>query len=94
MVDLGFYTWRETTIRLLGIDTPEVRTKDLAEKERGIAAKDRLIQLLQTNNGEFYIQSRELDSFGRSLGTLYVTGLPESVNQTMLNEGHATTYIL
>ena len=42
MVDLGFDIWTHKRIRLLGIDAPETRTKDLEEKERGFETKNRL----------------------------------------------------
>ena len=36
VIDLGFDLFKKERVRLAGIDTPESRTKDLAEKE-GIA---------------------------------------------------------
>ena len=39
-IDLGFGVWlRKQRVRLVGIDTPESRTKDLEEKKYGLAAK-------------------------------------------------------
>ena len=35
LVDLGFKTFVRVKIRLIGIDTPEIRTKDLEEKAKG-----------------------------------------------------------
>ena len=38
-IDLGFGVWlRKQRVRLVGIDTPESRTKDLEEKKYGLAA--------------------------------------------------------
>ena len=46
-IDLGFGTWlRKQRIRLMGIDTPESRTRDDEEKKFGILAKEKLQQLL------------------------------------------------
>ena len=39
MIDCGFSTFKKERIRLYGIDTPECRTRDKAEKKRGLAAK-------------------------------------------------------
>ena len=40
-IDLGFGVWlRKQRVRLVGIDTPESRTKDLEEKNYGLAAKE------------------------------------------------------
>ena len=39
-IDLGFDIWmKNERIRLLGIDTPESRTRDLEEKKFGLLAK-------------------------------------------------------
>ena len=39
-IDLGFGVWlRKQRVRLVGIDTPESRTKDLEEKKYGLAQK-------------------------------------------------------
>ena len=38
-IDLGFDLFKKERVRLAGIDTPESRTKDLAEKEMGLEAK-------------------------------------------------------
>ena len=42
-IDLGFDITIHKRIRLAGIDTPESRTRDLEEKARGLASKDKLI---------------------------------------------------
>ena len=39
MVDLGFNIHHKMRVRLYGVNTPESRTKDLAEKELGLKAK-------------------------------------------------------
>ena len=45
-IDLGFGVWlRNQRIRMMGIDTPESRTRDLEEKKFGLIAKEKLIQL-------------------------------------------------
>ena len=46
-IDLGFDISVHKRIRLAGIDSPESRTRDLEEKARGLASKDRLIDLLK-----------------------------------------------
>ena len=49
-VDLGFGVWlRKQRVRLMGIDTPESRTRNLAEKELGLASKARLEELLSVS---------------------------------------------
>src|SRR6056300_1897940 len=46
-IDLGFGIWlRNERVRIMGIDTPESRTSDKVEKLFGLAAKNRLKELL------------------------------------------------
>lgn len=93
MIDLGFNSWTSCTIRLYGIDAPESRTRDLNEKKKGLAAKDRLISIMEENNGRFIIKSHGLDKYGRSLGELFVESLGDiSISDTLINEGHAVAY--
>ena len=44
-IDLGFDISVHKRIRLAGIASPESRTRDLEEKQRGLASKERLINL-------------------------------------------------
>lgn len=69
MVDLGFSIHRKTTIRLLEIDTPEIRGPDSA---KGFIAKKKLEDFL--TNKHLTIISTSVDSFGRALGLVYADG--------------------
>ena len=92
-IDLGFDTWKKTRIRFYGINTPESRTRDLEEKKRGLAAKDRLIEILKANDNKFVLKSHGVGKYGRCLGELYVETLGEvSVQQALINEGHGVAY--
>ena len=91
-IDLGFDIKIKKRVRYMGIDTWESRTRDLAEKEKGLAAKARNKELLEA--GTFKIVSHGTGKFGRVLGEVFVeteNGL-ESVNQILINEGHAYEY--
>ena len=60
MIDVGFDIWVKKRIRYKGIDTWESRTRDLAEKKKGLAAKDRNKQLLEevsSKSGYFRLKS-------------------------------------
>lgn len=91
LIDLGFRTHHKGMVRLYGIDTPEIRTRDLEEKERGYKAKDRLTELLEACDYQIVLISHGLDKYGRALGTLKN---PEGVdlNQQLLLEGFAEPY--
>ena len=46
-IDLGFGVWlKDERVRMMGIDTPESRTSDEVEKLFGLAAKNKLKELL------------------------------------------------
>ena len=45
-IDLGFDIKVKKRVRFMGINAPESRTRDLEEKAKGLAAKDRVKQLL------------------------------------------------
>lgn len=89
-VDLGFDTWKKIRIRLVGINTPETRTRDLEEKARGMAAKNFLIDLLKKHNNEFILHSQGVGKYGRCLGNLFLG--EKNVNDLLINEGHAVEY--
>ena len=90
LVDLGFDVWVKKRIRLEGIDAPETRTRDLEEKDRGLATKERLTGLLGASNGEFVLVSHGVGKYGRCIGTIYID--KENINQLLLSEGLAEKY--
>ena len=92
-LDLGFDILYNNRIRLLGIDTPESRTRDLEEKKRGLAAKDR-VKALCPEGSEVTVKTTKdgKGKFGRILGEIYVNGILQSINQLLIEEGHAVEY--
>ena len=90
LIDLGFNTTKKERVRLLGIDTPESATKDLAEKKLGIEAKEYIIQWF-TKNTPFRLQTTKDDKYGRILGVF--TGLDgKTLNTRLVDEGYAWAY--
>jgi micrococcal nuclease len=92
-IDLGFWITVSYRVRLKDIDAAETRTKDLAEKAEGLAAKAWLEKEL-SREGEWIIETTKEDKYGRILGTLYLVGDPVTINERMLNEGIAYPYVL
>ena len=88
LVDLGFDTWKKVRIRMMGLNAPESRTRDLEEKKKGLAAKDRLKELLISDT--FILQSHGVGKYGRCLGELFVNEV--NVNKKLIEEGHAVEY--
>ena len=79
--DLGFDVMFKSRVRLLGIDTPESRTRDLNEKVYGLISKKHLKSWVHwavvSDRDDIEIQVRcpEKDSrgkFGRILGEIWV----------------------
>ena len=93
LIDLGFNTWVKKRIRFKGVDTWECRTRDLDEKKKGLAAKAFTKDLLEnSDDGKFSIISYGTGKYGRVLGELFVKGHEKSVNQLLLENGHAYEY--
>ena len=94
-IDLGFDLKIKKRVRYMGIDTWESRTRDLEEKKKGLAAKARNKELLES--GTFKLVSHGTGKFGRVLGEVFIEILEparrlESVNQILIDEGHAYEY--
>jgi len=95
-IDLGFGVWlRDERVRIMGIDTPESRTRDKVEKVFGLAAKSRLKSLL----GKTAILKTQVNKdgedmkgkFGRILGD-FVSEDGRMVTDVMIEEGHCVAY--
>ena len=95
LIDLGFDILFQSRVRLAGIDTPESRTKDLAEKALGLEAKEYLKKNLKDAKS-VVIKTEKMDSsekYGRILGWVYVDGNMVSLNDMMINDGYAWGYL-
>ena len=95
LIDLGFDILFASRVRLAGIDTPESRTKDLAEKALGLEAKEYLKKALKDAKS-VVIKTEKMDSsekYGRILGWVYVNGDTVSLNDMMINDGYAWGYL-
>lgn len=89
-VDLGFDIHKVIRIRLVGINTPESRTRDLEEKERGLAAKAFVKDILKKHKNYFILQSQGVGKYGRCLGEIFLGDT--KLNDLLINEGHAVKY--
>ena len=101
-IDLGFKVWKKMRVRMEGINTPESRTRDLEEKKRGLAAKDRLKEILLYNSNKCVLKVSGVGKYGRALATVLVDSLSPlngkdgitliDVNKQLIEEGHAVEY--
>jgi micrococcal nuclease len=95
LIDLGFDILFASRVRLAGIDTPESRTSDKAEKVLGLEAKEYLKKQLKDAKSVI-IRTEKMDSsekYGRILGWVYINGESESINNKMINDGYAWGYL-
>ena len=90
LIDLGFDIHKKIRIRMVGMNAPESRTRDLEEKKRGLAAKARLKEILKENKNKFTLESHGVGKYGRCLAIIKIGD--KSVNQQLIEEGHAVEY--
>ena len=95
-IDLGFgVVLSDERVRIMGIDTPESRTRDKVEKVFGLASKNRLKSLI----GKTAILKTQINKdgedmkgkFGRVLGD-FVTEDGRMATDVLIEEGHCVPY--
>ena len=77
------------SIRLLGIDTPEIRTKNLDEKKKGIEVRDILREKIL---GKIItIKCGKFDKYGRLLANIFDEG-GQHINKWLVDNKYAYEY--
>jgi len=94
-IDLGFGMWiKDERVRMMGIDTPESRTRDKVEKKFGLASKAKLKSLLgKTGVLKTQVNKHGEDmkgKFGRILGDFVVDD--KMATEILIETGHAVAY--
>lgn len=88
IIRLGFNITVEQTIRLYGINAPEIKGKT---KEKGIIAKTWLINTISLK--QIIVETfKDTEKYGRYLGIVYINNT--NINQEMIKQGYAVEYIL
>ena len=90
-LDLGFNIYHKGRVRLMGIDTPESRTRDLEEKKFGLLAKEYLKDWIHQHD-HILVESTEKGKFGRILGNIWNPDATECVNIKIIEDHHAVPY--
>lgn len=96
MIDLGLRIFHSTTLRLSGIDTPEMHSSILEDRQKASAARIRAGELCPPGS-TVIISTQKPDSrdkFGRWLGdVMFIEGtLPKSVADVLIAEGLGRFY--
>lgn len=91
LIDLGFGQFNLWTIRLLGINTPEMNTPG------GEPAKQHLRALCEKHSDEgrnlyFVSHKPKRGNFGRYLFEILSADMAVNINQQMISDGHAVPY--
>ena len=96
-IDLGFGVWmKKERVRMMGIDTPESRTRDKVEKKFGLASKKYVKDVMPVGSSQ--ILKTEIDrsgedkkgKFGRILGDFIIDG--KKLTKQMITDGYGVAY--
>lgn len=88
-VDCLFDVKIDLTLRLFGIDTPELTSKVPEERNTAKLAKTRLIHLVEGKVIKI-VSYKEKEKYGRYLAELIVAGV--NINEVLVKEGLAKAY--
>jgi endonuclease YncB( thermonuclease family) len=94
IVDMGFSTSIKIKVRVHGIDTAEMKSKDPEQKAKAVAARDHLRSRILDK--KIILHTAALEKYGRWLGVVWVQDengeCGESLNDEMVRLGHAKPY--
>jgi len=82
-----YYKWN---CRLLHVDTPELRTKDLEEKKRGYECRDKLSELIMDKIVS--LKCSKFDKYGRLLVEITIPETNVKIHEYLVSEGLAKLY--
>lgn len=88
LIQLGFDISFQAKLRLYGINTPEIRTRNKEEKLKGIEARNFLAELIE--NKEVIIETTKQEKYGRYLATIFLGRI--NVNKLLIKKGFAKEY--
>lgn len=86
-VNLGFSIKYTIKLRLLGINTPELRG---SEREEGLKSRDYLRELILDKDVIVETKRDKKGKYGRYLAIIWLDDV--NINEKLLNEGYAIEY--
>ncbi len=89
-IDLGFHLTLRERVRLMGVDTPETRTRDPVEKANGLKSKSFVEDFVALRDGNVLLKVHGFGKFGRPLVDLFVDG--HNLNYKLVDLGYAAPY--
>jgi len=90
VLDLGFDVYRKERVRINRVDTPELNSKDVAEKKLAIEAKN-YVSTWMINQKKIRIKTFKDDKYGRLLGEFYGDG-DLCLSDLLIDGGYAWAY--
>lgn len=91
IVDVGFHTLRKITVRLLGINTPEIRGGNITSKVKAKMVRDIVHKKLkEAKSIVVTTQKDKRGSFSRYLAKVVVDG--EDLSEFLLRNNYAEVY--
>lgn len=93
IIDLGFDTYRKGRVRLYGVNTPESRTSNIEEKQKGLAAKEFTDQWLVAAGNKVKIETilDKNEKYGRILARVWDAS-GKCLNADIVSAGLAREY--
>lgn len=88
MVDVGFNDYKYITVRIYGINAPEIFSGTAEERQRGQAARDYLMHLAPPGTPCVIRTDKDRQSFGRYSAKIQLRD-GSDVGTTMIDKGHA-----
>lgn len=87
VLDLGMKMYVQKTIRLYGIDTPEIRGE---ERPEGLVSREWLVEKLNKAEDVYITTHRDKSGkYGRLLGSVYINEEIISLNEQLVHNGLA-----
>ncbi len=96
LLDRGWRCTKLTSIRLIGLDTPECRTRRALEKQAGLLAKELVVCWFNSRKDKqhFYATSDAKPKYaGRTVGRIWAGDASDCLNDYMLNLKVAKPYM-
>ncbi len=88
LFSLGLDDYSYRMVRIQGVNSPEIASRDPVEKAAGLAAKAFLESLLPHGTKCVITTDKDRTSFGRYVASIYIPGT--DVATSLLQAGHAT----
>ena len=91
VVDLGFHIDMTLRVRFAGLNTPELNSTILEERQNAQLAKAETVAWFEANKGQIILYSKSVDKYGRYVGR-FENWNKESINDILLEKKLAVKY--